>query len=170
MMKTFEEFQKSGRNVRFTEFPDRLGASTEFGRVYDDDCMIELMNNGQWLLVICNQEYRGDLTTLEKRLYSDWYVREHSDNNIRHIAADSGEIFRIFIAETVQDGDRKAVGGVRTIEIKNSKRPLLKLTWDEAHNLAALMTRCTASDLVKIATALNEVAATALNEVADLEK
>lgn len=73
---TFEEFQKTGRNVVFADGEPGFEHS-RFGRVYENGCFINLMDEGHWYLLIERNEYVGDLLTLEKRLYNEWYIPQH---------------------------------------------------------------------------------------------
>lgn len=54
-----------------------LYADLEFGRAYEEFCLMALLPNGKWLLVIANESWEDwDVRNLEKRLY-DFYVEEN---------------------------------------------------------------------------------------------
>lgn len=73
---TLEKFRLSGRNVRFHDHKG-LSDMQGFGRVYDGNCAIQLCDDGEWLLMICNSEWKdSNLAALEKRLYEEWYLKE----------------------------------------------------------------------------------------------
>ncbi len=77
---SFNEFCDSGRNVVFKDCSELAGCDIEsfMGRVYADNCYIELLTDGRWYLLLSNEEYEDtDLTRLERRLYDDHYVPNH---------------------------------------------------------------------------------------------
>lgn len=75
---SFEDFRKSGRNVRFQDIPDLAPMElTTYGRAYDGNIYLQLMDDGKWLLSIYNDDYADhDLYELERRLYKDFYIPE----------------------------------------------------------------------------------------------
>ena len=75
-MKTLEEFKKTGRNVKFSEHPEIKEPGYEFGRVYEGNCYIGLLDSGNWHVYISNWDAESPtLDSLEKELY-EFYCEE----------------------------------------------------------------------------------------------
>lgn len=76
---SLDEFRATGRNVRFADVPSlkNIDISAEYGRLYEGNGYIELMNDGMWHLVLSNEEWVEDsLPDLERRLYDCFYMEE----------------------------------------------------------------------------------------------
>lgn len=75
-MLTLEQFRRSGRDVidLGEEIPgqDLEGQS---GRIYHGGCFLELQVDGQWSLILGNEEHWGARDDLEPILY-DWAKAE----------------------------------------------------------------------------------------------
>lgn len=83
-MMNLEEFRKSGRNIRFDDIREphlKETVTQEFGRMYRDNLVIELLDDGSaWSLILMNESYADkNLEKLEKMLY-DFYVSEIAVN------------------------------------------------------------------------------------------
>ena len=78
-MITFEQFQASKEfHDDLTEFTYNEDTVTS-GYVYEGGCYIETDGTSGYSLVISIDEYHSDdLAELEKILYDEWYVPEHS--------------------------------------------------------------------------------------------
>lgn len=73
--KSFTEFQASKVRVSGDNRVLEINQLSD-GFVYDGDCVIGILSDGQYHLIIGCDEYTSDnLAELEEILFRDWYLR-----------------------------------------------------------------------------------------------
>jgi len=82
-MKNYHDFMASHERVdpksgaRELRIPEEFFEGAKYLHVYDQNCYIEEMHDGEYVLTIGNMQSSGnDLAKLAHRLYHDWYVYE----------------------------------------------------------------------------------------------
>lgn len=82
-MKNYHDFMASHERLNVKEgarqilVPEECFEGSKWLHVYDQNCYIEEVNDGEYLLTIGNRQESGDdISKLAHILYHDWYVYE----------------------------------------------------------------------------------------------